>query len=113
MEKTLLEQFNEESRIIDKNEFKIIKLNINEDNSFEVTNELIDYLKIPKHNQNTMKFILYELTGNIYDHSQFSEGCISGRLHNDTYDFIVVDNGISIKNSFKNANYSLTVIVMH
>ena len=105
MEKTLLEQFNEESKIID-NEFKIIKLNIYEDNSFEVTNELIDYLKIPKHNQNTMKFIFYELTGNIYDHSQFSEGCISGRLHNDTYDFIVIDNGISIKNSFKNANYS-------
>ena len=30
MEKTLLEQFNEESKIIDKNEFKIIKLNIYE-----------------------------------------------------------------------------------
>ena len=99
MKKTILEQFNEESKIIDKNEFKIIKLNIYEDNSFEVTNELIDYLKIPKHNQNAIKFIFYELTGNIYDHSKFSEGYISGRLHNDKYDFIVVDNGISIKNS--------------
>lgn len=46
------------------------------------------------------------MTGNIYDHSKFSDGCISGRLIDDKYDFIIVDNGISIKNSFKNAGYS-------
>ncbi|WP_407415041.1 hypothetical protein [Methanobrevibacter sp.] len=36
MEKTLLEQFNEESKIIDKNEFKIIKLNIYEQKMFDI-----------------------------------------------------------------------------
>ena len=54
-----------------------------------------------------MKFIFYELTGNIYDHSKFSEGCIFGRLMNAQYDFRVSDNGISIKNSFKNAGYEI------
>lgn len=105
MEKTLLDKFNENSKILNET-FEIKKLNENEDNSFEVTNELIDELNIPKENQNTMKFIFYELTGNVYDHSEFSDACISGRLNNGKYDFIVKDNGISIIDSFRNAEYS-------
>lgn len=54
-----------------------------------------------------MKFIFYELTGNIYDHSKFSEAYISGRLNKNKYDFIFVDNGISIIDSFKNADYPI------
>ena len=106
-EKILLEEFKENPRITNENKYHVKKLNVNEDNSFEVTNELINELNIPKQNQNTMKFIFYELTGNIYDHSKFSEGCISGRLMNAQYDFRVADNGISIKNSFKNAGYEI------
>ena len=106
-EKILLEEFKENPRITNENKYHVKKLNVNEDNSFEVTNELINELNIPKQNQNTMKFIFYELTGNIYDHSKFSEGCIFGRLMNAQYDFRVSDNGISIKNSFKNAGYEI------
>ena len=106
-EKILLEEFKENPRITNENNYHMKKLNVNEDNSFEVTNELINELNIPKQNQNTMKFIFYELTGNIYDHSKFSEGCIFGRLMNAQYDFRVSDNGISIKNSFKNAGYEI------
>ena len=106
-EKILLEEFKENPRITNENKYHVKKLNVNEDNSFEVTNELINELNIPKQNQNTMKFIFYELTGNIYDHSKFSEGCISWRLINAQYDFRVADNGISIKNSFKNAGYEI------
>lgn len=101
MEKTLIDEFNENHEILKRNNYKIKKLNPNEDNSSEVTNELIDDLNIPKENQNTMKFILYELTGNIYDHSKFTRAYISGRLKNGKYDFVAVNNGISIKNSFK------------
>lgn len=61
MEKTLLDKFNENSKILNET-FEIKKLNETEDNSFEVTNELIDELNVPKENQNTMKFIFYELT---------------------------------------------------
>lgn len=105
MKKTLLEEFNENPKILDKNTFKIKELNL-VDNSFEVTNELIEELNIPKENQNIIKFIFYELTGNIYDHSRFSKACISGRQNDDEYEFIIKDNGISIIGSFKNANYS-------
>lgn len=106
MEKTLLDKFNENPKILDETKYKIKKLNTKEDNSFEATNELIEELNIPPKNQNTMKFIFYELTGNIYDHSKFSEACISGKSSDGNYDFIVKDNGISISDSFKNANYS-------
>ncbi len=106
MEKTLLNQFNENPKILKKEKYNMKKLKVNEDNSFEVTNELIDELNIPKQNQNTVKFIFYELTGNIYDHSEFNDGCISGRLIDGKYDFIIADNGISIRNSFKNVGYS-------
>lgn len=107
MEKTILEEYNENPNILNKNTYKIKKLDSKNDNSFEITNNLLKELNIPKYNQNTMKFIFYELTGNIYDHSKFSEGCISGRSNNGKYDFIFVDNGISIIDSFKNAKYSI------
>lgn len=104
MERTLLDEFNERPNILNET-FHIKKLN-RIDNSFEMTNELLNELNMPKENLNTMKFIFYELTGNIYDHSKFSEACISGRLHNGKYDFIINDNGISIIDSFRNADYA-------
>lgn len=104
MEKTLLEKFNENPNMLNET-FEIKRLNRKEDNSFEVTNELLDELDIPKENQNTIKFILYELTGNVYDHSRFSKACISGRFSDGKFDFIVKDDGISIIDSFRNANY--------
>ena len=107
MEKTILDEINENPTILNKNKYEIKKLGPNNDNSFEVTNNLLEELNIPTENLNTMKFIFYELTGNIYDHSKFSDGCISGRLNNDKYDFIFADNGINIIDSFKNANYSI------
>ena len=60
MEKTLLEKFNKNPNMLNET-FEIKRLNRKEDNSFEVTNELLDELDIPKENQNTIKFILYEL----------------------------------------------------
>ena len=104
MSKTILDKFNEKPNILNRT-FKIKKLNKKEDNSFEVTNELLNELMIPEENLNVIKFIFYELTGNIYDHSEFNEACISGRFNNGKYDFIIKDNGISIIDSFRNANY--------
>ena len=60
MTKTLLDKFKEYPNILNET-FNMKKLNRTKDNSFEVTNELIDELNIPKENQNTLKFIFYEL----------------------------------------------------
>lgn len=105
MEKTLLEEFERNPKILLNENLMIKQLNKINDNSIEATNELISDLNIPKLNQNTLKFIFYELIGNIYDHSKFSEAHIAGRQNKNKYDFIFMDNGISIINSFKNANY--------
>ena len=104
MSKTILDKFNEKPDILNRT-YNIKKLNKKEDNSFEVTNELLNELMIPEENLNIMKFIFYELTVNVYDHSEFNEACISGRFNNGEYDFIVKDDGISIIDSFRNANY--------
>lgn len=104
MEKTLLDRFNENPKILNET-FNIKKLNRNKDNSSKVTNELVNELNIPNENQNPMKFIFYELTANVYDHSQFSDASISGRLNDEKYDFIIKDDGISIIDSFRNADY--------
>ena len=62
MENTLLKQFIENPKILDEN-YKIKKLNACEDNSFEVTTELIDELDIPKQNQNVLNFPVVLTTG--------------------------------------------------
>ncbi len=106
MEKTILDEFNENPKILTR-KYNIKRLDAQNDNSYEITNDLLEELNIPKDNQNTMKFIFNELIGNIYDHSKFSEACISGRLNNDKFYFIFEDNGISIIDSFKNARYPI------
>ncbi|MEE0935673.1 MAG: hypothetical protein U0L42_08370 [Methanobrevibacter sp.] len=106
MRKTILDEFNENPEILTKN-YNIKKLNAENDNSVEITNELLKELNIPKGNQNTLKFIFYELIGNIYDHSKFSDAYISGKSDNHYFDFIFADNGISIIDSFRNAKYSI------
>ena len=100
MEKTLLEEFERNPKILLNENLMIKQLNKINDNSIEATNELISDLNIPKLNQNTLKFIFYELIGNIYDHYKFSEAHIAGRQNKNKYDFIFMDNGISIINSF-------------
>ena len=104
MGETLLHEFEKDPKSLLNNNL-IIKQLKQIDNSIEATNELISDLNTPKLNQNTLKFIFYELIGNIYDHSKFSEAHIAGRQNKNKYDFIFMDNGISIINSFKNANY--------
>lgn len=112
MEKTLLEEFERNPKILLNENLMIKQLNKINDNSIEATNELISDFNIPKLNQNTLKFIFYELIGNIYDHYKFSEAHIAGRQNKNKYDFIFMDNGISIINSFKNANYPVEMIVI-
>lgn len=106
MKKRLLDEFIENPKILMKKDLKIKELTKLHNNSFEMTNSLIEELNIPKLNQNIIKFLAYELTGNIYDHSEFDKAYILGKVNNNTFDLIVMDDGISIIDSFKNANYS-------
>jgi len=89
MEKTLLEEFERNPKILLNENLMIKQLNKINDNSIEATNELISDLNIPKLNQNTLKFIFYELIGNIYDHSKFSEAHIAGRQNKNKYDLFL------------------------
>ena len=61
MKNTLLKRFIENPKILEN--YKIKKLNAYEDNSFEVTTELINELDIPKHNQNVLNFPVVLTTG--------------------------------------------------
>lgn len=61
MEKTLLEEFERNPKILLNENLMIKQLNKINDNSIEATNELISDFNIPKLNQNTLKFIFYEL----------------------------------------------------
>lgn len=106
MEKRLLDEFYEKQNILKRKNLKIEELNPIKDNSTQATNQIISDLNIPKSKQNILKFICYEMTGNIYDHSKFSKACILGEKNNEKYDLIFIDNGISIIDSFKNANFT-------
>lgn len=55
MEKTLLEEFERNPKILLNENLMIKQLNKINDNSIEATNELISDLNIPKLNQNTLK----------------------------------------------------------
>ena len=57
MEKTILDEFNENPKILTR-KYNMKKLDAQNDNSYEITNDLLEELNIPKDNQNTMKFIL-------------------------------------------------------
>lgn len=76
-----------------------------EDNSVEVTNDIIGSLDFPKENITPLKFIFHELIGNIYDHSQFRRSYVMGKSYKHYCDFSFIDDGICISNSFKNANF--------
>lgn len=117
MDNTLLNEFEEYLRnmenldidnIIEFNfnkETSIRYLNINSDNSVEMTNDILNELKIDKKNINPLKFIFHELIGNIYDHAHSKNALILGRKFEETYEFIFMDDGISIPNSLKNNNF--------
>ena len=58
-------------KFINSNQGAIGILNPKKDNSIEVTNTILNDLKIDKINISILKFIFHELIGNIYDHSNF------------------------------------------
>lgn len=132
MEKTLLDEFEEYGTIKNKkftideinslsttkillliceNKQKIEKIeglkNINEYNQTdEFENEMMEILNIPKSNKTTLSFIFNELIGNVYDHSQFHNGYIMGKEFENFHELSFIDDGITIPQSLKNANYT-------
>jgi hypothetical protein len=88
-----------------KNTVIIEELNKNNDNSVEVTNEILGKLNIGKENLSTLKFIFHELIANIYDHSNFKKSFIIGKSEENYFEFAFMDNGITIPQSLKNHNF--------
>ena len=82
----------------------IRKINKSNDNSEEISNEIIDELKLNKNNINTLKFIFHELIANVYDHSKFENAYVMGKLDNNYYEFSFLDDGITIPASLKKLN---------
>ena len=66
----------------------IKKVNINEDNSNEISDEILRELKINKNNINPLKFIFHELIANIYDHSQFKNAYVMGKMTMNIMNFL-------------------------
>lgn len=90
---------------LNKNKYKSYKsLDLNNDNSVEVTNEILNELKIDKLNMTTLKFIFHELISNIYDHSKSKNASIIGICKKDHYEFLFLDDGITIPNSLRYGN---------
>jgi hypothetical protein len=56
-------------------------------------------------NITALKFIFHELIANIYDHSEFENAIVIGRNNGESFDFIFIDDGISIPCSLTNNNY--------
>ncbi|WP_458406357.1 hypothetical protein [Methanobrevibacter sp.] len=71
------------------------------------SNEIIDELKLNKDNINTLKFIFNELIANIYDHSEFENAYVMGKINEDFYEFSFLDDGITIPTSLKKLNYPI------
>lgn len=82
----------------------IRKVNANNDNSDEVSNEIINELNI-NNNINALKFVFHELIANIYDHSQFENAYVMGGIDGNYYEFSFLDDGITIPASLKKLNY--------
>ena len=76
------------------------------DNSEELTKEIINIIKSPKDNINSLKYIFHEVITNVYDHSEFNKGFVIGQYYPklNVTDYCFMDNGISIPGSFKRAN---------
>lgn len=131
MEKTLLDEFeeynmekNKNYRLDELNSLSTTKIllliceekqktlnitglkNINEyTQTDEFENEMLNIMNIPKSNKTTLSFIFNELIGNIYDHSKFRNGFIMGKKYNDFHELSFIDDGITIPQSLKNADY--------
>ena len=85
----------------------IRKVNVNNDNSEEISNDIIKELKINKDNVTPLKFIFHELIANIYDHSKFENAYVMGKKDSDFYEFAFLDDGITIPSSLKKLNYPI------
>ncbi len=77
----------------------------NETDKFE--NEILSFLNISKSNKSTLSFILHEIIGNIYDHSQFNNGFFMAKAYKNFHEISFIDDGITIPQSLKNANHLL------
>lgn len=85
----------------------IRKVNADNDNSSEIANEIIDNLNLNRNNITSLKFIFHELIANIYDHSKFDTAYVMGKKNENFYEFSFLDNGITIPQSLKNADYQI------
>ena len=83
------------------------EINVNADNSDEVSNEILKELNINRNNITPLKFIFHELIANVYDHSRFENAYVMGKNDGDYYEFSFLDDGITIPSSLKNAKYPI------
>ena len=79
----------------------IRKVNVNTDNSEEISNEILEELNINQNNITTLKFVFHELIANIYDHSKFENAYVMGKNDGKFYEFGFLDDGITIPASLK------------
>lgn len=76
----------------------VMKVNANDDNSDEVSNEILKELNLNKNNYTPLKFVFHELIANIYDHSKFENAYVMEMKDEDYYEFSFLDDGITIPN---------------
>ena len=76
----------------------VMKVNANDDNSDEVSNEILKELNLNKNNYTPLKFVFHELITNIYDHSKFENAYVMEMKDEDYYEFSFLDDGITIPN---------------
>ncbi|MBQ6099124.1 MAG: hypothetical protein IJL02_04600 [Methanobrevibacter sp.] len=89
---------------IDNFDSVLIIENKNPNEDFE--EKLFSILNVPKYNKNLLFFVLHELRNNIYDHSEFSKGFVMGKSYSKYSEVGFIDNGITIPNCLKHADYS-------
>lgn len=78
------------------------EINCKIDNSSEIIDDYFSKLNVK--NKNAFRFILHEAIDNIYDHSKFKNGYCLAKCNENSVDFCLIDDGISIQKSFKNNN---------
>lgn len=84
------------------------QINRTENNSINVTNDILKNLEIEKKNITPLKFIFHELITNIYDHSKFRNAYVMGRTFDNYCEISFIDDGISIPQSLKNSNFEFS-----
>jgi len=85
----------------------IRKINVKNDNSEEISNEILEELKINKNNITPLKFVFHELIANIYDHSKFKNAYVMGKNDGEFYEFSFLDDGITIPISLKKLDFPI------